>query len=358
VADIAQTVALVLPSPAETLLLSACLLEGRPAREAWDRWREPLADPTDTFRAERAHLRALGPLLNDALARHGGDPGSREMSATLKAAGAREELREASLRRALAETLRARESPVVVKGAVLAETVYPRAALRHTHDLDLLVDPDEPEADETHPSGVPIRRHPRLFRLPFDPAAERAMRERLVAVEVAGAPVRTLTPDDALVHVCAHAFSLAGGNLARWVPDAWFLLRSPDGPDWDRLLETAARGRLAIPLSCLLGYLADELGAPVPSPVLEELAREARAAGPTERDVALSAAWQARRRSRGRGGPPVRRRLTLARWALAPAPGYLRATGTAHGRTGLAAAYATRPWRALGRRARHAVRVR
>ena len=42
-----------------------------------------------------------------------------------------------------------------------------------------------------------------------------------------------------------------------------------------------------------------------------------------------------------------RRSLALARWAIAPAPGYLRVTRRAGGASGVARGYAARPWRAV-----------
>src|SRR4051794_27310273 len=277
--DVLRTVAVVCPGAAETDVLRACLWEGPEAGAAWERWRAGLDDPADTFRGPRARLRELGPLLDAAVRRDGGEPGTREMATALRAAGAREELRAASLRTALAEALGAREAPVVLKGAALAEAAYPEPGLRHTHDLDLLVAPAGRPFREVMPSGVPVNGHPHLFAGAFHRAAEPGMRARLAPARVAGVAVRTLAPDDALVHVCGHAFSLGGADLGHWVPDAWFLIRSSPGLDWDRLVDTAERGRLAIPMACLLGYLARDLRAQVPPETIETLRRRAAQAG-------------------------------------------------------------------------------
>jgi len=214
-ADVLRTVDVVRPSRAETLLFRACLWEGTAAGEAWAAWCARLDDPTDTFRGARAPLRAVGPLLDASLRRGGVDPGSPKMATTLRTAAAREELRAATLREVMAARLDAVSDPVVVKGAALAETVYPAPGLRHTHGLDLLVAPDAEESRELTDSGVPVDSHPSLFVSAFHRDAEPGMRERLVAARVAGRPVRTLAPDDALAHVCVHAFTLGGAKRAK-----------------------------------------------------------------------------------------------------------------------------------------------
>src|SRR4051794_3942506 len=161
--DVLRAAEVVLPSTAEKLLFRACLWDGPAASEAWADWCARLDDPTDTFRGARAPLRGLGPLLEASLRRAGAKPGSPKMATALRTAAAREELRVATLREVIAARLAPVTDPVVVKGAALAESVYPRPALRHTHGLDLLVAPDAPATHQLTDSGVPVEGHPSLF---------------------------------------------------------------------------------------------------------------------------------------------------------------------------------------------------
>jgi hypothetical protein len=321
-----QTLALVLPDEQETDVLRACLLTGDPARQSWDRWQAGAADPYAMLRDRRARLRPLAPLLHESLRRSGAQVRDQRFLTTLRMAMMREELRSGAVRDAVADVLaglrEAGREPFVLKGTALAEAVYPQPSLRHTHDLDLLAPVGSPGGSRYHPSGLGVHDHRHLFRSEQHRAAEAGMRERAVRSSVAGIPAFVLSGPDMLVHVCAHAFSLAGRNVARWVPDAWLLLRAGRPLDWDRVLATADEGRLALPLSVTLGYLADRLEAPVPGPVLEQLRTSARSARRAEREAALAPAWVAARAQRRVGlrtAAGRRRAGVLGRWALARA---------------------------------------
>jgi hypothetical protein len=339
---VADALQAVLPTEEETLFLRTCLCDDESGREAWTRLRAPLSDPLDVLRGPRAHLRGLGPLLYEALRRDETGPEDRTLLSVLRAASVREEARERTLRAVVAQALRETDAPVVLKGAALADLAYPRVFERHTHDLDLWGARDEARP---HPSGTAIVVHRHLFRLPWYREAQDAMRSRVVGAEVAGVPARVLAPADMLAHVCVHAFSLGGRNVAHWVPDAWFALRRVPDAGWEELAVTAEHGRLALPLACTLGWLSDALGAPVPPSVLAALRERAGRAGPVDRDTALACAWAGRSRLDLRTRAGRRRAGMLGRWALLPAPGYLRASRGANTRGRLAVAYLARPWR-------------
>jgi hypothetical protein len=144
---------------------------------------------------------------------------------------------------------------------------------------------------------------------------------------VADVPVRILSPADALLHICGHASYDLSRESPRWVCDAWFLIDRYQNLDWEVLLHSAARSRLALPLSVMLDYLAEELQAAIPSGVLTRLHAIASQAETVECELAL---WGARSGTRVR----LRDILILARdwhtrtcilkWLLFPSPAYLR----------------------------------
>jgi hypothetical protein len=346
-ASVADALKAVLPTEEETLFLRACLCDDESGREAWTRLRAPLSDPLDVLRGPRSHLRVLGPLLHRALRRRETGPDDGELLTVLRASSVREEARERTLRPIVAEGLRKTAAPVVLKGIALADLAYPRACERHTHDLDLWGPREEARP---HPSGTAIVVHRHLFRVPWYREAQDAMRSRMVDAEVAGVPVRVLAPADMLAHVCVHGFSLGGRHVAHWVPDAWFALRRVPEAGWEELVAAAEAARLALPLSCTLGWLSDALGAPVPRPALAALRESAGRAGPVDRDTALGCAWAGRGRLDLGTRAGRRRAGLLARWAVLPAPGYLRSSRGANTRGGLALAYLARPWRYASRR--------
>jgi hypothetical protein len=86
-----------------------------------------------------------------------------------------------------------------------------------------------------------------------------------------GCPVLIPSAADSLIHVCVHASYCSSRHSLRWISDAWFILDRNIDLDWDYLVGWGVRGRMALPLWITLSYLAQELDAPVPAAVLENL---------------------------------------------------------------------------------------
>src|SRR4030095_15762552 len=157
-----------------------------------------------------------------------------------------------------------------------------------------------------HENALPILLQTRLFGL----SQYRASFEELWSRSQDG----RLGTADHLVHACVHAsYSPSRGSL-QWAADACLLTRRQ--PDWDVVLQSAARDGLALPLYVTLRYLAAGLEGPIPAPVAGGGRRGAPAARapPGGRGAALCGPRQ---------GPPSlprdvgwRERVTLARWLL------------------------------------------
>ncbi|HEX6644674.1 MAG TPA: nucleotidyltransferase family protein [Gemmatimonadales bacterium] len=344
--------ALMCPDPAESRLLRAALLPGEAGRLALREVAPLLERPQALGARERVAFRTLAPLLDAAVARHE-VPIAAEARRILRMAGARERARAAMVRRIgwqlMAQLARRNVDAVLLRGMALAETAYGEPHFRHTHDVDLLVPTGGFAAAEdaareagftersddpgrlpdgirlVHPSGLPVEIHHALFLSDFHPAELEGMRSRLEPVVALGVSALALNPADGLLHILGHAaLSPFRGNL-RWAVDAWLLMDRRRDLDWDAFLAAAIAGRLALPVSVLLRFLADELHAPVPARVLDTLALEARTVPAVARDVALYGA---------RAGLPafalVRRvegwrpRLLALGWLVFPSPSYLR----------------------------------
>lgn len=192
---------------------------------------------------------------------------------------------------------------LILKGPVLAETVYSRPDLRGYVDLDVLVPavgfPAAVAALEragcrVYEQNWQLARRQLLGELRlFTPAgsvvdlhwhltAERAVREafridlagvwaRARRVSVSGCPVGTLDPADTIVHLALHA-SLAGGHRLVWLKDLEQALRGPDAPAWPELTGRAAGWPAGVAVALMLARVRRTLGLPVPDAVLEELA--------------------------------------------------------------------------------------
>lgn len=373
---LADLLAGLCPTADETALLEACLHVGAPAEESWRRWWTAREAAGVADRRGLAAARTLMPLLARSLASNRLAMPA-DVRAAVHAAALREERRAERLRRIAAEALAVLEpiaAPAVVRGVALAATAYPSWALRHCHDLDLLLERERLEAAATaliraglarpdparpghgerllrHASGLRLALHTRAFASPHHPVSARALVGSGWPLAIDGQTTRMPAPAATLVHVLGHATYSQSRRTLRWVTDAWYLIdRWPD-LDWSDVAQRLDAYRLALPASRLLAYVAG-LGAAVPPAALAAVQRRAAAADRTEEDIAIGAAlasaggdvqqvWRA-------ASWPARRRL--ARWALAPSAAYLRGELGPAGRWGLPIAYAYRPLRFARRR--------
>lgn len=342
----------ILPTAAQTRLLRATLHSGEAGREAWESWYEA-DNPILTLREDGRSIKKLLPLLHESRRRNSIDT-DKELGSYLRAAHYREELRTSAYRDIARSVFGSFETAgigfIALKGAALADAVYQAPALRHSHDINVLIrEADLPSAiallpalgfeppgrqpgahedvELRHESGLPLVLHRHLFKTPFYNAAAEEVWARSEVHDVAGLPTRILSPADNLMHVCGYAASHRNRASLVWVCDSWMIIDHDPDLDWDALLDSARRSHLALPLCVTLGYLAHELGAPLPASFLRRLHDAAARAGAVEREAALLGA---RAGDRGSLQSLVMRssgwaaRLQLLQWVLLPSPAYLR----------------------------------
>lgn len=200
---------------------------------------------------------------------------------------------------------------IVLKGAALAETVYPRPGLRPFGDLDVLVRPadaaqaralleslgfvadpaqwsalalgDDCQANffkDSLPGGnapagpVVVELHTDLINNDLFWGAIRVSEEgtweRARTARLAGSAARVLGPEDQLLHLCLH---LAGHYLA--APQSLRDIHQVCGacaPDWPLFVRLAREARAATVCFAGLFAAAALLGTPVPREVLDALA--------------------------------------------------------------------------------------
>jgi len=361
----------LLPTSRQTSFLRACLYSGDAGREASEAWLCQGDATKDDLKDEG--VKSLLPLLFSACQRNKVEVDT-EFLTLLRTASLREELRTKTYRRIcqnVLSTLTAAGMPIIaLKGAVLAETVYDHPALRHSHDIDILLgendpsralsllsslgfaplrpagDPEWQNIQFIHQSGLPLALHHHPFHVPLHNAAQADMWARSQTQVVADVPVRTLSPADALLHLCGHASYCPSRTSLRWVCDAWFLIERYPSLDWDILLDCVVRSRLALPLSVMLGYVAEELRAPIPATFLDRLRTAASQSNTIERELAL---WGVRAGGRIRFKNLVRMphdwrtRAFVLKWLFLPSPAYLRSVRQIPRAWPLAFFYAYRP---------------
>ncbi|HEY7322521.1 MAG TPA: nucleotidyltransferase family protein [Candidatus Binatia bacterium] len=344
----------ILPNPAQTRLLRACLWSGKLAAIAWREWSREIADPAAFLRQEKDGIKGLLPLLFDSLQVN--DVSVEGNFCTyLRTAYLRDELRSrtyARICREVIKTFAAAGIPAaLLKGAALAETCYKSPALQHAHYLDILIkERDLNGAVETlrpcgftcagvatgselhnvelvHDSGLPLVLHRRLFHLPFYSVNMEDIWARSRTHEIGGIPTQLLCPADNLFHICGSVFDAERYQSLRWVCDAWFIVRQYSNLDWGLLINRARRSHTVLPVFITLSYLAEVLAAPIPAGVLSRLRDAASKADRIGREAAL---FSIQKNARG-GLMKILRNcsegVTLAsvvQWALFPSPDYLR----------------------------------
>ena len=178
-----------------------------------------------------------------------------------------------------------------------------------------------------HESELPIELHSGLFDVPYYNVISSEIQARSQSQLIADMPVRILTPSDSFFHVCGHASHSASRRSLRWVTDAWFICNRHPDLDWDLLLECARRSRLALPLSVMLRYLAEDLNAPIPRTFLNRLSASASNSDAIERQLALRGTRAAGQRSLKelfRRTTNWRDRVLIIQWLFFPSPRYLR----------------------------------
>ncbi|HJR63343.1 MAG TPA: nucleotidyltransferase family protein [Gemmatimonadaceae bacterium] len=372
-ARLADALSVLLPRSDQSWLLRACLLSAEPGRDAWRQWQRFHEDVKAALSDDASGAKQILPLLYTTLKRNGADldPSLRPYLTT---SYAREEMRNEAYRaigRAALQALAAHGVNVIaVKGAALAESVYGHPAQRHSHDIDLLVAPDDLDrairalasarftraaasldhgaldVRLDHPSGLPVELHGTLFAIPFYDPPMADVWQRTRPSMVAGVATRTLTPEMSLVHVCGHASYSWSRQSLRWVCDAWFIIEREADLDWHEVLDIARRTRLTLPLLVMIRYLHDTCGARVPGLFLARLGELFDRAPAVERDVALFAARSGTREPllsilrRMPGG--WRTQASAVRWLLFPSREYLKGEAVGKASTGGSFRYLSR----------------
>jgi hypothetical protein len=378
---LSDVLSILLPKEQQTAFLRACLWTGEKGCQAWKIWRESFSNPRDFLKQKKFGVKGLTPLLYHNLQRNGVAI-ENSLLTFFRTAQIYEEKRTTVFREichnVLTELTRTKKRFLVVKGAALADTAFDTPALRHCHDLDIVL--DDPDLHHTlqlltsldfsvssrtmsddwrniiliHRHGLPVSLHRAFFGISIYNRAQNHMWRRSQRQLIADVPCQVLAPEDALLHVCGQAFTSGRSTLPPWVADSCSILTRFPNLDWNHLIECAKHCHLELPMSVMLGYLADQLQAPVPRPVLNHL-WVAASRNTIGREITLSVARNSESGGfRGLLGNANnwRNRIPILKWMLFPSSSYIRWTKPHMMSWILPFHYVSRPVKYLARRFR------
>jgi hypothetical protein len=281
------------PTPAQLDLLRAALLPAPAAAAAWRRWNERgmrlevLDQPSHRMLSQLWTNREAAAI----------DPRDRPLLKGVYRQVLAENALVLSAGLDAVRTLEASQIPVVlIKGPAFLAFAGGHLGLRKTTDMDVLV----PERDHAVAARVlmDIGYRPKggqsdvvLARRAWSGYDQRGFEldlhwwgyktagdDSCVFADarpstLLGRPVLIPSPSEMLCSTIANAVVPGDAAPMRWIGDAMTLL-SPDGVgvDWSVIVARAIARELTLPIGAGLQFLATELGAPVPSGALRELA--------------------------------------------------------------------------------------
>lgn len=261
----------------------------------------------------------LAPLLHYRLEQAGrGLPAARaqaKLSFIRQAEVARQTGRQAQLAEVLA---RLPSPPIVLKGAYLAEQVYPAPGLRPMNDIDLLFRPDDLPAvaevlhslgygtkEKSAEEGPGITKHTSTFKRAGTAATPNpylsadgsrmiephrsleeswfglrcdltpGMWERSLTTTLAGQPARVLCPADALLHLCVHLTYHLIQRSPSFVQLADLAVFTAQvNVDWDDFVARARSLRASGYAYAAARLAVQALAAPIPGQVVRALAAD------------------------------------------------------------------------------------
>jgi len=363
----------LLPSATEEQLFTACIADGPLAVRAWSNFIALAGDAKRYFENNETGLKALLPFVESRLAANAIDAG-KAFHTYARVALVREELRSSMVTDILADLLRAADQQrirlTLLKGAALAATAYPQPSMRHVHAIDILVEPEyweaardllptmrfQPQApgpdaahhrSYMHWTGLALGLHRRAFYLPYFelPLGEAATRAR--RIEIKGTPVRVLSPEDNLVHVCGHATYARSRTNLRWACDAAWLIKQNPNLDWPAVIDAAELAGTLPALAVQIRWLAGTVCS-VPKSTLAELQLRGRHVPPGMREAffaALLHTTQSRRRTLTAFSRDRLDQLRFLMFSILPSARYMRWKHNANTPLQLALCYADRPRR-------------
>ncbi len=282
------------PTPAQTLLLNACLLEDSTAVEAWEKWQSCASlDELD-----KGSFRML-PLLYGNLKRQGvANPLINKLKGVYRQTWYANQIIFHDVFTLLKQFGICGIPILLMKGAALVFFHYKDLGLRPMSDIDVLIPTSQfrasmdllgksgwrsakPDSYENalwfnntslfqHSSGGKLELHWYAISQSRRKNIDENFWRRAIPVNYQGVETLATCPTDTLFHVCIHGAKWNELPPIRWITDAIQIMRTSK-VDWNTLLEEGKKRRLIVGLKETLFFLHEEFNAAIPSEVLKNL---------------------------------------------------------------------------------------
>ncbi|GAB5561867.1 MAG: hypothetical protein SynsKO_35140 [Synoicihabitans sp.] len=266
------------PSPANEILLRACLVKGPEAIAAWNEWR-----PESSFELVPALAGRLLPAAYENLREQGASPESLErIKGTYRYCWVKNSRQFAQLAKILRQLAQQGIPVMALKGLDVLLRYYPKLGMRFMEDVDLLVRPehvmptmeylqsqgfknwtqDIPKfvsanygVNLEHEEGYQLDLHWHALDTCSWAGGDELLWERSTAATVMGMPLRFPCPEESLMIALVHGMQYPVDASPRWVCDAVHILQSSPDFNWPLLHEITQQRRTAWPVQQGLDYL-------------------------------------------------------------------------------------------------------
>jgi hypothetical protein len=291
-----------LPGKQDTLLLRAALLTGRPALDAFSKWRKTLDLNALDFGSQR-----VLPLLVNNLRTHGvDDPIMKRFRGVGRFAWYLNQVLIAVVRPVLNELNRSNTSFVLLKGIAFVASIPDQLPMRAMTDIDLLVHREDANSAMEILGKTGWRPYygraefvsqeliDRVINCDFQSGphghldlhwhvnernrwakADAALWDRRIPVQLAGVQCYAPCLEDQVLRAFVHGVMWNGVGTIRWVTDSAIILRYANKNfDWFYFLAQCQARRVTLQARNCLRYLRDQLDVQVPDQVMSALHRE------------------------------------------------------------------------------------
>jgi len=283
-----------LQTPAQELLLKACLLSGASLTEAWEKWK----DTVNIEEVDYPSFRLLALLYQNLRENNINDPLMHQLKGIYRYTWCQNQVNFAKMATLLQTFNQAGIETLMLKGAPLVIKYYQNHGVRPMNDLDVLVPYEKIMAaiqvlekagyhaktarifnenyfkyvhgaafEKVKDDRIDIHAH--VLHSACQEDADRRFWQLAVNIKLAGTDTLALNPTHQLFHVCIHG----SVDALRWVTDAMTIMDThADSIDWDEMLKSAQRFHMTLKLSEHLEYLQDAFEAQIPADFTKALA--------------------------------------------------------------------------------------